>query len=656
MTSPILHEPSAVFVVLLSILLLGPLLSRKVRLPEIVGLILGGMIIGMHGLNLLETGPLIGALSTVGLLYLMFNCGLELDLQQFKNILWRSIFFAGISLVLPLLSAILIGRFIIPYISLMSDVSFSLQGSLLLGSIYGSQTLLAYPVLRRLGIIKNEAVSITVGATIITDTAALFILAIITGAHNGGGFWYLPRLGVFTIAYIAILVLLLPRLAKHFMKRYQEDAVKLQFILLIVFIAGAFAELIGLHPIIGAFLAGLAMNSTLPEHSRITKRVLFIGNTLFVPLFLLSVGMRLNPFAFFGLTSLLLGIILTIAVYTTKFVAAWITKRVFHLSRAEFFVMWGISQAQAAATLATALVGMEAGIFSDPVLNAAILTVLCTSITSPFLTQRYGSQLETVGGTAMEVHHSFERILIPVMDLNFSQELVDFAGLLTRTFNGCLLPLTIASEKEKIETIQTKVDSTVLTDPETKFEPHSRIDSSLSQGILHEAMGKNASMILMEFFESKNYGELIFDETMDRVLRDAGVPMGICRLQVPPHLIPRIVFVVGSKTIGTKFTYDSVYLVSNLASALGVPTLILATPHYVPGLRARLKNLEDEEEITVEKVQNDLLSEVKERVTENDLVVLTTMGSRKRFRARGDHLPNKLLNTLQSSLLFLDPT
>ncbi|NIQ07726.1 MAG: cation:proton antiporter [Candidatus Korarchaeota archaeon] len=654
MTTPILHEPSAVFLVLLIVLLLGPLLSKKVRLPEIVGLILGGMIIGMHGLNLLETGPLIGALSTVGLLYLMFNCGLELDLQQFKNLLWRSIFFATVSLAIPLLSAILIGRVIVPYLSLMKDINFSLKASLLLGSIYGSQTLLAYPVLRRLGVIKNEAVSLTVGATIITDTAALFILAIITGAHNGGSFWYLPQLGLLTLAYIALLVLLIPRLAKHFMRRYQKDAVKLQFILLIVFMAGALAELIGLHPIIGAFLAGLALNSTLPEHSRIVKRVLFIGNTLFIPLFMLSVGMRLNPLAFFELSSLLLGIMITVAVYTTKFTAAWITKSVFHYSRPEFLVMWGISQAQAAATLATVLVGMEVGIFSRPVFNAAILTVLFTSITSPFITQRYGTQLETIGRTTEEAT-VFDKILVPLMDPNFSQELMDLAGLLTRTFNGRLLPLTIASEKEKVETTQTKVESTVRSDPETKIESLTRIDSSLPKGILHEAAENEASMILLELSEPKSLGKLIFDETVDCVLRETSIPTGVCRLRVPPQLTPRIVFVVGSKTIGTKFTYDCIYLIRDLASALGVPVLILATPHYVPGLRARLGNMEAEEDIMLEKVSGNLSNELEKRVTENDLVVLTTMGSRKRFRARGEHIPYKLLESLDSSLIYLDP-
>ena len=250
-----LEGPVAVFLTIMAVILVTPLLSERVRLPGVVGLILGGILVGPHGLGLLAMSRTIELLSTVGLIYLMFSAGLEIDLRQFSRVRNKAMLFGLFTFGVPQLSGIALGR----------ALGLDWAGAVLLGSVYASHTLVAFPILSRLGIVRNEAVSVTIGATVFTDVAALLVLGIVAGTRSSDvSAMYAVQLVALIIGYTVLVLLGLPRAGKLFFRRFTSRAVEFQFVLVALFVAALLAEQIGMHAIIGAFLAGLAINSTMP--------------------------------------------------------------------------------------------------------------------------------------------------------------------------------------------------------------------------------------------------------------------------------------------------------------------------------------------------------------------------------------------------------
>ncbi|MEW6404936.1 MAG: cation:proton antiporter, partial [Chloroflexota bacterium] len=370
-----LQEPVAFFLIIMSIILITPLLSERVRLPGIIGIILGGMLVGPHGFGLIEAGDRIEFLATIGLVYLMFSAGLEVDIHQFMRVRGRAAVFGVITFLLPQFMGMGLG-----YV-----LGLDWLGMILLGSAFASHTLIAFPILTRLGVVRNEAVAVTTGATVLTDIGAFIVLAVVLGARSGGlsATYFLQLfvlLALFTVAVIAGL----PRLGKFFFQRFSGRAIEFQFVVVVLFVAAFTAEQIGVHEVVGAFLAGLAINATLPRHSPVTGHVLFIGESFFIPVFLLYSGLITDPLSFLeSPRTILVALGVTVVAYVSKFIAAWITGRIFHYSKPELWTAYGLSHAQAAVTIPTLVIGLDTGLFDTTLFNAAILMILLTSITSP---------------------------------------------------------------------------------------------------------------------------------------------------------------------------------------------------------------------------------------------------------------------------------
>jgi Kef-type K+ transport system membrane component KefB len=326
-------------------------------------------------------------------------------------------------------------------------LGLSWLGAVLLGSAFSSHTLIAFPILTRLGIVRNEAVSVTVGATVFTDITAFLVLAMILG-FQGGDFsaGFLIKL-LIELGVLAVLVLWgFPRVGKLFFQRFHGRAIEFQFVLVVLFVIALLAEIIGVHAVVGAFLAGLAINATLPHQSAITSRVLFVGKSLFIPIFLVHSGMITNPGAF--LTSnntILIGLGVSFVAYASKFVAAWLAARIFKYSIAEMWVIWGLSQAQAAVTIPTLVIGLQNGLFNDILFNAAIMMILFTSLTSPLIVQRYGRLIKPVE-IRKERRDLFERVLVSIANPDTQEHLVSLSSLVSHNRNGVLIALNVAQE------------------------------------------------------------------------------------------------------------------------------------------------------------------------------------------------------------------
>lgn len=383
MFKELLQEPIGIFSIIIAVILIAPMLSRQARLPGIVGLVLGGVIVGPHGLGLLERDGPIELLATVGLVYLMFNAGAEIDLTQFKRVRNQAITFGIAAFALPQLLGMGLGL----------GLGYSLAAAILLGSMFASHTLVSFPLIERLGITHNQSVSVTIGATIITDIAALLVLAAVAGLHDSDQATgvFLARLVMFLLIYTAVMLTVVPRLGRMFFNRFHIERVEFQFVLVVIFVSALAAEFIGMEAIVGAFLAGLAINSTVDPKSVLMQRVIFMGQALFIPIFLMSIGLLIDPLAFFtDRRTLMISVLLVGGVFSAKYAASWLMARLFGYSFSETMLMWGLSVAQAAATLAVTLIGREMGLFDDAIFNAVIITILITCVASPLIVQHYG--------------------------------------------------------------------------------------------------------------------------------------------------------------------------------------------------------------------------------------------------------------------------
>jgi len=288
-----LHElfskPVGFFLIVMAIILVTPLISERLKLPGIIGIIIGGMLIGPHGFGLLEDNDRIQFLSTIGLVYLMFSAGLEVDINQFMKVRGRALVFGFITFIFPQLMGMGLG-----YI-----LGLDWLGMILLGSAFASHTLIAFPILTKLGVTRNEAVAVTTGATVLTDIGAFIVLAVVLGANKGGiTFAYFAQLFILLAIFTAVIIFGLPRFGKFVFQKLTGRAVEFQFVIVALFIAAFFAEVIGVHEVVGAFLAGLAVNSMLPRHSPVAGHVLFIGESFFIPVFLLYSGLITDPLTF----------------------------------------------------------------------------------------------------------------------------------------------------------------------------------------------------------------------------------------------------------------------------------------------------------------------------------------------------------------------
>jgi Kef-type K+ transport system membrane component KefB len=385
-----LTNPVLIFTLILFIILLAPILMAKIKIPDIVGFIIAGTIIGPYGLNLLTKNLAVELFATIGLLYIMFIAGIELNLAEFKNQKHKSLVFGALTFSIP----IIIGFPVCYYL-----LGYPLITSLLTASMFATHTLVAYPIVSKYKIAKNEAVSITVGGTILTDTAVLIILAVIIGAKNGGltsAFW-LQLITSFT-AFVLIVFLVIPIVAKWFFSKPESSNTShFVFILTGMFFSAFLAQMAGLEPIIGAFIAALALNKLIPRPSKLFSNIEFIGNAIFIPFFLISVGMVVNLHVFFrGPGALIVAISLTIVALVGKWVSAFFTQKIFKYSGTQRNLIFGLSSSHAAATLAIILIGYKSRIIDDDILNGTVVLILVTCIVASLTTERAAKKLSLI--------------------------------------------------------------------------------------------------------------------------------------------------------------------------------------------------------------------------------------------------------------------
>ncbi|MEN9562351.1 MAG: hypothetical protein RIR73_595 [Chloroflexota bacterium] len=651
MLEELFAKPVGFFLIVMAIILITPLISERLRLPGIIGIIIGGMLIGPHGFGLLEDNDRIQFLSTIGLVYLMFSAGLEVDINQFMKVRTRALVFGLITFTFPQLMGMGLG-----YI-----LGLDWLGMILLGSAFASHTLIAFPILTKLGVTRNEAVAVTTGATVLTDIGAFIILAVVLGAQKGGlSFGYFAQLFILLAVFTAIIIFGLPRFGKFVFQKLTGRAVEFQFVIVALFVAAFFAEVIGVHEVVGAFLAGLAVNSMLPRHSPVAGHVLFIGESFFIPVFLLYSGLITDPLTFLkSPQTIVVAIGVTIVAYVSKLIAAWLTTRIYKYSKSEFWTVYGLSHAQAAVTIPTLVIGLNTGLFDSTLFNAAILMILLTSITSPLIVQRFASDLQTASADD-EQTPLFGRILVPVSEAHHSEGLVALSSLLARSSKGKVLAVSVAQDKGANDNNSLMLHkellgkvSANLHDPESELELIPRLAATHAQGILHTANEENASLIVMGWRGKRTFRESVLGSVLDEVIWGSDTPVVVGKLSLPLNSMQRVIFIVPAKAVPPIALRRMLEANLAIAKALNVPLLVRADKGYVQTFEALFAALEPEQKWDLEAITNQLKPENLEHEAVSDFIILPGFGSRKRVQDTLGNIPEQIAKFFDGNLAIL---
>lgn len=651
MLEELFSKPVGFFLIVMAIILITPLISERLKLPGIIGIIIGGMLIGPHGLGLLEDNDRIQFLSTIGLVYLMFSAGLEVDINQFMKVRARALVFGIITFIFPQLMGMGLG-----YI-----LGLDWLGMILLGSAFASHTLIAFPILTKLGVTRNEAVAVTTGATVLTDIGAFIILAVVLGAGKGGlSFGYFAQLFVLLAIFTALIIFGLPRFGKFVFQRLTGRAVEFQFVIVALFVAAFVAEVIGVHEVVGAFLAGLAVNSMLPRHSPVAGHVLFIGESFFIPVFLLYSGLITNPLTFLeSPQTIVVAAGVTVVAYVSKFIAAWLTARIYKYSKSEFWTVYGLSHAQAAVTIPTLVIGLETGLFDPTLFNAAILMILLTSITSPLIVQRFAPDIQTVSAD-VEQTSLFGRILVPVSESGHSEGLVSLASLLARGSKGKVLAVSIAQDKGPNEHNSLMMHKELLGkvsqsmhDPDAEIEFIPRLAATHAQGILHMAQEEKASLIVMGWRGRRTFRESVLGSVLDEVIWGTDSPVVAGKLSLPLNSMRQVIFIVPPKAVPPIALRRMVEATLAIAKALNVPLLVRADKSYVQNFEALFAAINPDQVYKLETLKDQLKPEKLEHEVVSDFIILPGFGSRKRVQDTLGNIPEQIARYFEGNLAIL---
>lgn len=547
-----LADPVLKFLLILLIILAAPLLLNKLRVPHLLGLIIAGAIIGPNGFNLVLRDSSIILSGTAGLLYIMFMAGLEIDMGDFKKNSGKSLVFGMYTFLIPMILGTVVGLWVL---------DFSMETSVLLASMFASHTLIAYPIISKLGISKNNAVSITVGGTMITDTLALLVLTIIVGMATGNAdnaFWI--RLGVSIVIFALIVLLVFPFIGRWFFKRVHDNISQYIFVLSMVFFGAFLAQLAGMEAIIGSFLAGLALNRLIPQSSPLMNRVEFVGNAIFIPFFLLSVGMLIDYRAFFtSFETIKVGMVMIIVATAAKYAAVWLTQKTFRLSVDQRSVIFGLSNAQAAATLAAVMVGYNVilgtdangapiRLLNESVLNGTILMILVTCAIASFSAQKgaHNIAMKESGEETEDKDTKDEHILIPVSNEETVEELVNLSlAIKSKTNTSGLYALKVIDNqnsddktlKSSKRVLQTAVDTAAATD--TRLKGLLRYDLSISNAITSVVKEREITDLVLGLHKEKDIPAAFLGNIVENVLQHSSVTTFIYKPVQPLATIKR---------------------------------------------------------------------------------------------------------------------
>lgn len=574
-----IHNPTWIFFLVLLIILMSPLIFGKLRIPYIIGLIIAGVLVGEHGFNILERDMSFKIFGQVGLYYIMFLAGLEMDLEGFRQNISKGIIFGVFTTAIPFTAGFITGYYIL---------SYTMSASFLLACIFTSHTLVAYPIVARYGLTKHLSVTVSISATMIALLFALMILAVISGQYRGANdTWFWILFTVKCLAYFAGLFFLYPIIIRAFFKKYTERVIQYIFVLVMVFLSAALAELCGIEGLLGAFISGLIFNRFIPHSSSLMNRTEFVGNAIFIPYFLVGVGMLVNLKPLFNDVKSI-GVVLVIVVASTlsKLLASSISRKIFHFNHAQGLIMFGLSEAHAAGAIAMVMVGttleVSPGVplMSNNVLDGVVVMILISCIISSMATDSGARKLKLQTDKNEFDSESEptddEKILILLKDTSKIRNIIQTAIMMRNPdLHRGLICLHVVNDTDFTEISQHQSKEILYEAEEicaaadVPVQAQNRLAVNLVNGVVHSMRENDASEIIVGLHNKQDGDTSYYGYFTQELIRSINRQIIIVDYNMPISTIRKIVVAVPERAEYEVGFYRWVKRLARLATDIG---------------------------------------------------------------------------------------
>ena len=591
-------DPTWIFLLVLLIILFAPMVLGRLRIPHIIGMILAGVVIGEHGFNILARDSSFELFGKVGLYYIMFLAGLEMNMGDFKKNRGKAVVLGLLAFVIPMA---------LGFITNMTVLKYGFITSVLLASMYASHTLVAYPIVIRYGVSRHRSVSIAVGGTAVTDTLTLLVLAVIGGLFKGASsemFWLWLVVKVIFLGFL--IIFFFPRIGRWFFRKYDDNVMQFIFVLAMVFLGAGLMEFVGMEGILGAFLAGLVLNRLIPHVSPLMNHLEFVGNALFIPYFLIGVGMLIDIKILFGHgDALKVAVVMTTVALASKWIASWLTQKIYKMKAIERELMFGLSNAQAAATLAAVLVGyniiLPSGerLLNEDVLNGTIVLILFTCIISSFATERAARKLAMNEAQldAEDKKNIPEKILIPVANPETIEELINLSLVIrdSKQRNN-LMALNVINDNSSSEQLESRGKrnleraAMIAASADVSLTQISRYDLNIASGIIHTAKEYEVTDVIIGLHRKVNIVDSFFGNLADSLLKGLHREVMIAKFLMPVNTLRRIIIAVPPKAEYEAGFQKWVGHFCRMASILGCRAHFFANEQTLGYLQQLVKN------------------------------------------------------------------
>ncbi|EGC86837.1 transporter, CPA2 family [Prevotella denticola CRIS 18C-A] len=656
-------DPTLIFFVVLLMILLSPIIMGRLRIPHIIGMVLAGVVVGQYGLDILERDASFELFGRVGLYYIMFLAGLEMDMEGLKKNRNRVAVFGLLTFLIPFAMTYAMASWLLYYTPL---------GSFLLAAIMASNTLIAYPIVGRYGLTRHTSSTLSVGSSMMALFMALIVMASIVNSFHGGsgiGFWLLFVVKFAT--YCAGLILVIPRLTRWFLRRYSDAVMQFIFILATVFLSAVLSDAVGLEGIFGAFMSGLILNRFVPKVSPLMNRIEFTGNALFIPYFLIGVGMLINVRLLFA-GSRILWVVFCLVFFGTlgKAVAAYLAARLFRMPWLSGHMMFGLTSAHAAGAIAMVMVGRQLEtapgryLFGDEVLNGIVIMILFTCVISTVITERAAQRLRLQEKEEPQLKKDIddEKILIPVKYPEYADNLVTMATMMRNPRSKRdLVALNVVYDDVNMRHNQAEGQQLLdhlrhlASASDVPMTTQVRIAANIANGIKHAFKEFQASEILMGLHFHKEVSRGFWGEFTRSLYNGLSRQIIITRIMQPLNTIRRIQVAVPSRAEFEPGFYRWLERLARMAGNLecrvvfhGRQDTLQLVKEFIrnrfPSVRAEYEELEHWNE----------LPELATRVREDHLFVIVT--ARKgtiSYKSAMERLPDEVNKCFKGKTLMI---
>ncbi|MDE6480170.1 MAG: cation:proton antiporter [Muribaculaceae bacterium] len=582
------HQPVVIFSLVLLLILAAPVVFRRLRIPDVVGLILAGVAVGPYGFNLLERDASFQIFGQVGILYLMFLAAVEIDMYHFKKNLRQGLVFGLMTFIIPSVLGMAAAHY---------AFGAGITTCLLLASMYSSHTLISYPVVSRFGLQNGKGVILAVSATIVAVLLALITLASVVKLQATGVFDVsdILKLLLYTVGYAIVVGFTFPRITRFMFRKFSDAVAQYIFILAMVFIGAVLAQMIGLESILGAFYVGLVLNRLIPGRSSLMHHIKFVGNAIFIPYFLIGVGMLINVHVIFrGWTVAWVTLNMIVVALVSKWIAAWLAQKSFGLTSTDRRMMFGLTSGKAAATIAATMLGYQYGIINEDIMNGAVLMILACCLVASVMTERTAIRMR-IELTAAEMEASgierpeFARQIVAVSNPITAEGLMRLAVFMRSPKNTEPITALFVRNSDDPKSLRAgrfslRTAAQAAQEMGVVAVEEERFDLNVVSGLTNMIHQTHATDIVIGFHRKANIVDTFFGQMVDTLLKETLKMVVMSRCFIPISTVRRIVVVAGAKAQFETGFHDWVARVGNLAQTLACKVIFIVsaeTSHYI---------------------------------------------------------------------------